>query len=201
MNNNLITLTLLMFCTVCLFAQEDSEKDIDKYRNRGYFNITKLGYISVNNASLETFAIGEGVALTDLPSDNAHAFSFHTINGYFFNPFLSAGIGIGLDGYHDPNYNTLPVYLDVRGYLTDGFGSPYVYLNYGTLVKIENGPQNGNMFNIGLGYKVPITDNRLVLVGDIGYSYKAVSNDGESINDSASYTMLKGIVFSVGVMF
>jgi hypothetical protein len=202
MNKNLITSTLLILFTVCLTAQVDSEKDVDQYRNKGYFNITKLGYISVSDASLETFAIGEGVVLTTLPSDDANAFGFHTINGYFFNPYFSAGIGIGLDGYNNPNYNTLPIYLDLRGYLTDGLGSPYAYLNYGTLVEIQNGPQNGNMFNIGLGYKIPLNEeNRFVIVGDIGYSYKAVSNDGKSINESESYVMLKGIAFSIGVMF
>jgi len=201
MNKNSITSTLLILFTICLFAQEDSQKDFDQYRNKGYFNITKLGYISVSNASIETFAIGEGVVLTELPSDNANAFSFHTINGYFFNPYLSVGLGVGLDGYHNPNYNTLPIYLDVRGYLTDGLGSPYAYLNYGTLVKIKNGPKNGNMFNIGLGYKIPLNDNRFVIVSDVGYSYKAVSNDGKSINDSESYTMLKGMMLSLGVIF
>lgn len=201
MNKNLITSTLLILFTICSIAQEDSQKDIDEYRNKRYFNITKLGYISVSDASIETFAVGEGVVLSELPSDNASAFSFHTINGYFFNPYLSVGIGIGLDGYRNPRYNTLPIYLDVRGYLTDGLGSPYVYLNYGTLIKIENGPQNGNMFNIGLGYKVPLNDNRFVIVADIGYSYKAISNDGRSIRDSESYTMLKGMVLSLGVMF
>jgi hypothetical protein len=201
MNKNFITSTLLIFFTICIIAQEDTELDIDQYRNKGYFNITKLGYINVSEASLETFAVGEGVVLTELPSDNANAFSFHTINGYFFNPYLSAGIGVGLDGYNNPRYNTLPIYIDIRGYLTDGLGSPYVYLNYGTLIKIQNGPQNGNMFNIGLGYKVPLNEDRFIIVGDIGYSYKAVSNDGKSINDSESYTMLRGLVLSLGVMF
>jgi len=201
MNKKLITSTLFILYAICAIAQQDSQIDVDEFRNNGYFNITKLGYISVNDASIETFAVGEGVILTKLPSDRANAFSFHTINGYFFNPYLSAGIGVGLDGYHNPNYNTLPIYLDVRGYLTDGLGSPYVYLNYGTLIKIQNGPRNGNMFNIGLGYKIPLNDNRFVIVSDIGYSYKAVSNDGKSINDSESYAMLKGMVLSLGVIF
>ncbi len=202
MNKNFITSALLMLFMVFAFAQEDNSSSLDQFRNKGYFNITKFGYIFVGEASLETFSPQDGVVVTDLPSDKAGAFGLHTINGYFFNPYLSVGIGIGLDGYRNPRYNTLPIYLDVRGYMNDALASPYAFINYGTLVKIENGPRNGNMFNIGVGYKFPLNEeNRFTLIGDVAYSYKAVSNDGESIRNSDSYVRLKGVMLSIGVIF
>ncbi|WP_299364820.1 hypothetical protein [Winogradskyella sp.] len=202
MNKNIITSVLLTLLIFPMFAQKEVSSNIDQYRNKGYFNITKFGYIFVGDATLETFSPEEGVVVTSLPTDKAGAFTLHTINGYFFNPYFSLGLGFGLDGYRNPRYNTLPVYLDLRGYFNDALTSPYAFLNYGTLVKIENGPKNGNMFNIGVGYKLPLNDDsRFVLVGDIAYSYKAVSNDGESIRNSNSYVRLKGVMLSIGVMF
>ncbi|MEM9680579.1 MAG: hypothetical protein AAF901_09670 [Bacteroidota bacterium] len=201
MNKNLITSTLLILIVFSLNAQQEVIRENDRYRNRGYFNITQFGYIFVNEATLETFSPEDGVTLIELPSSNAGAFGLHTINGYFFNPYLSIGLGLGIDGYTNPTYNTIPLYIDFRGYLTDGLGSPYAFVDYGTLIKIKNGPQNGNMFNVGIGYKVPLNQSRFIIVGDLSYSYKAVSNDGEPIRTSESYVRLKGIMLSVGVMF
>lgn len=192
-------IVLLILFTTFSFSQ--TEKNKDEYRNKGYFNITRLGVISVNKAELETFAPTEGVINRDISSSNSMAYSLQTINGYFFNPYFSAGFGIGLDGYHNPNYNTMPAFLDLRLYLTDGKGSPYAFINYGTLIEIKNGTKNGNMANLGFGYKLPLNEKRLMIVTDISYSYKAISNDGLSIRRSASYIMMKGVFISLGVIF
>lgn len=194
----IITAVFILFTTIS-FSQ--TEKNKDEFRNKGYFNITRFGFISVNKAELETFAIGEGVINRDIASSNSRAYSLQTINGYFFNPYFSAGIGIGLDGYKSPNYNTMPIFLDLRLYITDGKGSPYVLINYGTLIAIENGTKNGNMANLGFGYKIPLNEKRFIMVTDVSYSYKAISNDGLSIRRSESYIMMKGVFFSLGILF
>ena len=199
MKEKIFILGIFFFISSSLSAQNETDKDI--YRNKGYFNITKFGYIFVNEASLETFNPQEGTVLTTIPSNNALAYSLQTINGTFINPYLSLGIGVGLDGYHNPNYNTMPLFFDIRGYLSDSLESLYLFTNYGTLVKIKNGTRNGNTFNIGLGYKIPLNKNRFTIVTDISYSYKAVSNDGKSIRNSIDYTRLKGTMLSIGVIF
>jgi len=192
------TFLLTLIFSSSVLAQTESNKDV--YRNKGYFNITRIGAIKVNKAKLETFALGEGVINRDISSSNSMAYSLQTINGYFFNPYFSAGLGIGLDGYHNPNYNTMPAFLDLRFYFNDGKGSPYVFVDYGTLVKIENGTNNGNMANLGFGYKIPLNDKRFIIVTDLSYSYKAVSNDGLSIRRSESYIVFKGIFMSLGII-
>jgi hypothetical protein len=198
MKKQFITPILLLF-SIISFSQD--KKDIDEFRNKGYFNITRIGYIFVNSAKLETFSSTDGVLVTDLPLDNSSAYSLQTINGYFFSPYFSAGIGIGLDGYSNPNFNTLPIFLDLRTYFNDGKASPYLYIDYGALAKVENGINNGSIFNIGVGYKLPINKNRLIIVTDLGYSYKAISNDGLSIRNSESWTQVKGMILSIGIIF
>ncbi|MEZ4793685.1 MAG: hypothetical protein R2783_09540, partial [Gelidibacter sp.] len=192
----IIPLTFILF-TISTFSQE--EKKVDDYRNKGYFNITRFSYIHVIEAKLETFSPTDGVIVTDLPIDKAQGYSLQTINGYFFSPYFSAGIGVGLDGYNNPNFNTLPIFLDLRVYFNDEIGSPYLYTDYGTLAKVEGGKNNGTIFNIGLGYKIPIK-NRFVIMTDISYSYKTISNDGLSIRKSESWAQIKGVMLSLGVI-
>jgi hypothetical protein len=196
---NLFIIILTFFVSGLAYSQ--NEKSIDEFRNKGYFNITKFGYINVSSAKLETYSPIDGVVVTDLPLEKASAFSLQTINGYFFSPYFSTGLGIGLDGYHNPNYNTLPIFLDFRVYFNDDIGSPYLFTDYGTLVKIENGTNNGTIFNIGFGYKLPLNEKRLTIVTDISYSYKSISNDGLSIRKSESWTQIKGIMLSLGIIF
>ena len=199
MKKKYLTIILTLFLTGLIFSQ--NENTIDEYRNRGFFNITKFGYIKVNEANLETFSPTNGVLVTDISIDKSQAFSLQTISGHFFSPYFSTGLGIGLDGYHDPNYNTLPIFLDLRFYFNDGISSPYLFTDYGTLVKVENGKNNGTIFNIGFGYKLPLNNKRLMIVTDLSYSYKSVSNDGLSIRKSESWTQIKGIMLSLGVIF
>ncbi len=51
----------------------------------------------------------------------------------FFSPYFSAGIGVGLDGYTNPNFNTLPKFLDFRTYFSDKATSVFIcgLWNYG----------------------------------------------------------------------
>ncbi|QFZ53741.1 hypothetical protein FEZ18_02420 [Oceanihabitans sp. IOP_32] len=193
--------TLLLSLFMSSFSQNKQENNVDEYRNKGYFNITRFSYIKVNEAKLETFSTTNGIVVTELPINRATAYSLQTINGYFFSPYFSAGIGIGLDGYSNPNFNTLPIFLDLRTYFNDGKSSPYLYTNYGTLVKIEGGKNNGAIFNIGVGFKFPLNKNRFIMVTDISYSYKTISNDGLSIRRSESWTQIKGTMLSLGILF
>jgi hypothetical protein len=198
MNIKKLIIILTIFITGFTYSQ--NEKKVDEFRNQGYFNITKFGYIDVTEAKLETYSPTDGVVVTDLPIDKAQAYSLQTINGYFFSPYFSVGLGIGLDGYHNPNFNTLPIFLDLRVYFNDGISSPYLFTDYGTLAKIENGTNNGTIFNIGIGYKLPLNKKRFTIVTDISYSYKTISNDGLSIRKSESWTQIKGIMLSLGII-
>ena len=197
-----IKFTLLFILTISFYSfSQEKKENKDKYHNKGFFNITRLGYTFINEINLETFSIPGGNVVTDLDTNKSTGVSLQTINGYFFNPHFSVGIGIGLDGYRNPTYNTLPVFLDARIYLDDGKSSPYAYINGGALVKIENGTNNGGIFNIGIGLKFPVNKDGLTLLTDLSFSYKAISNDGLPIKESNSWTQIKGTMLSIGILF
>lgn len=198
MKKQFIIPIILFLFSINSFSQNDEK--VDAYRNKGYFNITRFSYINVNEAKLETFSPTNGVIVTRLPINKAQAYSLQTINGYFFSPYFSAGLGIGLDGYTNPTFNTLPAFLDLRFYFNDGISSTYLYIDYGTLVKVENGRNNGTIANIGIGYKFPLNKKRFVIVTDLSYSYKTISNDGLSIRKSESWTQIKGVMLSLGII-
>lgn len=185
------------------FGQTESKISKDENKNVGFFNITKFGYIGVTELKQELFIEGEGNVFSDLDTSKTHAWSLQTINGYFLSPSFSLGIGMGLDGYHNPNFNTLPVVLDARFYFSDESDSFYTFLNIGPSVRIggENSKfRKGMVFNIGAGYKFKVAKN-LFLVSDIYYSHKTVSFTDEWIGTSDNVIKANGLGLSLGVIF
>ncbi|MDC9724261.1 MAG: hypothetical protein PSN34_16040 [Urechidicola sp.] len=203
---NTFTILFLVFIINNVFCQNtttNSTKYRDEYKNKGYFNITKLAYIKMSSIKQELFIEGEGNIFSDLKTEGAYAWSIQTINGYFISPNFSLGIGLGLDGYHDPNYNTLPVFFDIRVYLSDKEDSFYSYFDIGPTIKLggDNSQfRKGAMFNIGLGYKFNVTNN-IFLISDIFYSHKTISLTNERIGTSDNIIKSNGIGLSLGVIF
>lgn len=188
---------ILMSFTCSMLSQE--KKDIDVYRNKGFFNITRIGIIPLTSVKSEIRDFGSTV--TELPANKAIAYSFNIINGYFFSPNFSLGVGVGLDGYHNPNANTMPLFADVRYYFGDKARTTYVFADVGSLIKIENGTRKGSMINLGMGYKFPINKKRFFLVSDVSLSHKSISLDGMKISKSTNVIRATGIMMSLGVIF
>jgi len=200
MKESIVIPVIIFLFVTPLYAQNN--RSVDKYRNQGFFNITRFSYINVHEAKLETYSAENGVVVTEMPLRKTIAYSLQTINGYFFSPYFSAGIGLGLDAYQNPHTNTLPLFFDLRTYFQDAKSSPYIYMDIGSLIPVKNGTKRGNMFNIGLGYKQPfLHKDRWIMVTDISYSYKAISNDGLSIRTSESWMMYKGVMLGIGIIF
>lgn len=182
-------LFLLLLISISSLGQESlnqKNKQIDISKNIGYFNITKVSFITMSSLRQERFIKGEGTIFTDLDTNGAHAWSIQTINGYFISPQFSLGIGLGLDGHHAPNYNTLPVFLDARLYHSEEENSLYSFLDIGPTLKLggDNSTlRKGVLFNFGFGYKFN-AGNRLHLIFDIFYSHKTVSLTNEGIGTS-----------------
>ena len=197
-----IILPILLLTSFLSFAQTDSDnRDFNK--NKGYFNITKIGYINVTELRQEIFIPGEGNFFSEPDADNSHVWSLQTINGYFISPYFSLGIAIGLDGYHNPNFNTLPVMLDIRTYMTDEEDSFYAFLDIGPSLRIggENSElRKGMVFNIGAGYKFKVAEN-LFLISDISYSHKTVSLTDEGIGTSDFIIKANGVGLNFGIIF
>ena len=195
-----LLLYVILFSFSYTFSQENSKKEIkDESRNEGYFNITKLSFIKVNFAELEIFTPQSGNVVTDLTK--SEAYSLQTINGIFLNPFWSIGIGVGLDGYNNPNINTLPIFIDVRSYFTEDKDSPYLYVDGGILAKLGSVDLNkGSILNLGAGYKFFVS-KRLALVTDVSYNLKSISLTDEPFRSSSERVTVRGLTLSLGVIF
>ena len=188
---------ILIFTSPLMFSQKN--RDIDKYRNEGFFNIIRIGIIPLTNVKSEIWS--NGLTVTNLPANKAIAYSFNIINGYFLNPNFSLGIGIGLDGYHNPNANTMPLFVDVRYYFNEEAKSVYAFADVGSLIKVENRTRRGSMINLGMGYKFPINEKRIFLVSDISLSHKSISLDDMKISKSTNIIRATGIMLSLGIIF
>ncbi|PWK20323.1 hypothetical protein [Xanthomarina spongicola] len=197
-------LYLLLFLSFYSFSQNEPEnpkKDVDK--NKGYFNITKVSFSVITKLKKDIFIEGEGGFFSDLDTGGAHAWGIQTINGYFISPHFSLGIGIGLDGYHEPDFNTLPVVLDIRTYISDDENSIYVYLDVGPNIRLGGDSsefRKGMALNLGFGYKFNVGEN-LFLVSDIFYSHKTVSLTNEGIRTSDYVIKANGTGLSLGFIF
>lgn len=192
-----ILLLLLIIASSTLKAQDSNKyRDLDK--NEKFLSIIQLSYIKNYEANNEITISGQGTRNIELNTDNAHAYSLNFIFGYFVIPKrLSIGIGFGLDGYHEPGFNSAPLYGDFRFYLTNERNVPYVYANLGTLTKLSSNFVRGYSGKIGFGYKFFIS-KKLCLNTDISYVAKGASLTRESYNSSNDVINIKGVALSIG---
>ncbi|MFY0482474.1 hypothetical protein ACI6PS_07695 [Flavobacterium sp. PLA-1-15] len=194
-----------LLCPFLLFSQEQQNtEDIvkDEKYNKGFFNLTKVSYTKVTSLEQELSGPGIGSGTVDLETDGTNAFALQTINGYFLNPYLSLGLGISLEGFISPTINTFPVFADVRVYFVDDYSSPFVFGNYGALMRLGEEFKRGNMFAVGAGYKFTVgKERRTALVTDISYSGRKMSMTDDSLKDSDNVLTTGGISIGIGVVF
>jgi len=188
--------TLLALCFLfTTYAQEEKQKDI--YKNKGYFNITKVTYYKVNKARLY---YSKGIKSQDLKGDNASGNGLQTINGYFIVPKFSVGVGIGLETFNNPNSNTFPVFLDLRYYFDNNYSSLYIFGNIGGTLKLGDDFRKGGLLNGGIGYKFFVNSNKTTaFVADLGYFHRYL--DIPIVNSSDANLLLNGPSISLGMIF
>lgn len=194
-----VFLFLVLFSFVNSFCQDDNKKDL--FKNKGYFNITKFTYYTINNANLEFIDVDNSITRNDVKGDNPNGNSIQTINGYFISPNFSLGLGIGLERFNSPNANTLPIFLDARYYLENDYNSLYGYANAGFLSKLDSSFNKGGMLGAGVGYKFFINSNKTIaLMSDIGFYHRLVKIPFNN-NPNTSDLILNGFSFSIGTIF
>lgn len=199
-----LILSLLLF-PFFLHAQENQEVNEvvkDAMHNKGFFNLTKISYTKITSLEQDLIVPGVGGVTNDLGTGGTSAFALQTINGYFLSPYISLGIGVGLEGFISPTINTFPAYADVRVYLENDFSSPFIFANYGALLKMGDEFRRGNMFAIGAGYKFFVgKEKKTALVTDLSFSGRNISMTGASFKDSDETLTTTGISLGIGVIF
>jgi len=152
---NYLTL-LFIILSLGAFAQEKEEIK----KNTGIFNLTEIGYLpGVGNISYDNIDI----------ENEANTYRLRTIFGYFLTPHFSLGAGIGLDGYHNPTYNTMPLFIEGRAYLLNNRHSPFFYADIGKAIKAGMEFEEGLFFNTGIGYKFFLSE-KFCIHTSIGYN-------------------------------
>ena len=137
-----IQFTIILLCCFELAFSQDVSSSTN---NRGIFNITELGY----SRGFGRINYSDGIKV----KNGGYVGRFRTIFGYFIDPKFSIGIGAGLDGYHNPTYNTFPVLVDARYYFKTGDLSPFINVDIGYSLKLGDPFEEGIYSGVGIGYK------------------------------------------------
>lgn len=172
----------------------------DTFKNESFFNVTQFSIGSLHRADYTQSFSGQITQGTSLNTDNSRVYSLRTVFGYFLNRKWSVGVGVGLDGYHEPNFNTLPLYGDLRYYFLTGKKSVFSYLNYGAVVKIGESFEKGTLLNFGIGYKFFASEDIALLVS-ISTDYKALSLTNQNFAVSDQSVLISGSKLTLGILF
>ena len=158
------------------------------YKEKGFVHYTELGPLAGSNRA------SNGVTTS--------AFSFQTTNGYKFNQYLFAGVGIGADLYAVQTF--VPIVLSIRGDLTNkGSKIPFYFVESGYSINATSNDvdgikyQGGNTFAAGLGLKIIFQENTGFTIG-IGYRFQRselVEKTKISIEDFNRLTLRIGFSF------
>lgn len=133
---------------------------------------------------------------------------FQMTNGYRFNPYFAAGIGIGYIPYRDP-LDLIPVYLDIMANLTRSNASPFLFVKAGyafsthtdVRVPIES-HRGGWLLNPGIGMHFNLRGG-FRWYFNAGYNVNNARFDeagfqGGSIENELSY---RRVMFGLGFSF
>lgn len=167
---------------------------------KGWYGKVRAGYNNYTRVTAGQFTLGVG-GQDVVIDDNTHSFGLNLISGYRFNDFLAAGIGIGLDGIHNPSYNTVPLFVDLRVYSSGNENPVYLYVNAGRHFDpgIRNSSfQTGGLFGIGVGYQFKI--QKVTLQADVGFHTKNLDITPVLIPNGSSSLSLNGISFNLAAV-
>lgn len=117
--------------------------------------------------------------------------NIHTVQGVQIGEYFSAGVGVGVDIYHEFPDVMVPIYLDLKGYLpVSKIVKPYLSFDIGGGIGASGVLQgfSGATYTIAAGVKVK------KFKVQIGYNSQRISESGIGFNMNA-------IQFKLGVMF
>jgi hypothetical protein len=132
-------------------------------KKKGYFNTTETG-------------INLGSGRNSYYYSGSSGFSFHNINGIYFNHWFAAGIGVGIDIFGG-DYPISPVYLRLQGNFLESAITPFYFVDGGYGIpwqksRNENTTISGGFSgNLGFGIKFH-TASALSWHFSVGYKYQ-----------------------------
>lgn len=128
-----------------------------------------------------SFAYGVGVG--DVALDG---YNIQTVHGYRFNDHLFVGGGVGFMKYNDIDDSVIPVFANVKGYLSNShLVNPFASFDIGYGIR-ENG---GVYFSPAVGINIRAF-RRLGFFATVGYQYNKMMN-----------TSLSNVNLRIGISF
>lgn len=167
--------------------EEIPDPDPQYYKETGY----------VNNTGIDILTGG-----------GATSVGFRMVNGYRFNPQLSAGLGIGFVLYDDPQ-NLVPIYLDLKYKLKRANTTPFVFFKTGFSFSVMSDDDlevvdhdGGFMFSPGVGIQFETSEN-FGLYFTAGYNLDNSKYELEQWNDDIIETEInyRRLVLGFGFSF
>lgn len=155
MKSLFLAFTAFLALSSCLLAQS----------SKTFWGEVTLGY----GRSLGDY--GKSYDVLHRDGDNMYMVSLKAKAGYYVTPQLSLGVGAGLGGYHNPRFNTLPVFAEVR-YSVKPVPQLFSYLNVGTSLSALGAFGafgSGAIMEAGAGYSIKL-GKRTALNPAIGYN-------------------------------
>lgn len=136
----------------------------------------KKGYTFIGELGYESNTKGGGM----------DRLRFNAINAYQISPFFSAGVGLGFRYYLDfPEMRLLPVFVDLRAYLSDRSIAPYFGMSVGYTFWVNREfEQVGLMINpsFGISFKVSEVARMHVSVGYENQSFISYYSNGGNLS-------------------
>jgi len=193
--NTLMKIKISFFSIAMLVSIHSIAQEITK-QERGYFNLTEIGYSFGNN----TFEYQASPNVFNSITDGAYSLSLRNINGVFITNKISVGAGVGLENYTHRedrhNYNNLfLLFIDLRYYFKNENQTFFIYGDAGGSMKIADNYNKGAMFNLGVGYKFKIAP-KMGMIGSFGYNDQTIKGEPTvTKNRYYGFTAKAGILF------
>ncbi len=187
--NNRMKIKLILFLVSIaaistLQAQSQFNQDRDPKKNSDLYFIPEINFgygFLATNYPLPPFSYNKITkAIYDGYTPMSYTLSLSA--GYHFTPQYAAGVGIAYERYMQPNANSLPLYIDLRGYLKDAKNTPFAFAKLGESFSWWKTFEPGDWVNLGVGYKFFV--GKTCLTASIGYELKHIAHwETYSTND------------------
>ncbi|MNR15758.1 hypothetical protein D3C85_1323140 [compost metagenome] len=190
MKNKITLFSVAMLFSISVMAQEVTKQE------RGYFNLTEIGYF-FGNRTFEYQAAKNAFKST---TDGAYSLNLRNINGVFITNKISVGAGLSLENYTltegSQSYNNLLLlFVDARYYFKNESNTFFVYGDAGGAAKIADNFSKGTMFNLGIGYKFKVAP-KTAMTGSFGYSDQTIKREPDvTRNRFYGFAVRAGILF------
>ena len=143
-----------------------------RFRDHGFVNHTELGILTGIGNVLSYSSIGRSYM------NDVTGFSFSTVNGWLINPYVSVGIGIGVEKL-SADY-CMPLYLETRFFVLKKMVTPFFYTQMGYTWRWNRGMSGadwaGLMVSAGAGAACHIKGSASVFFS-IGYKIQQIKLD------------------------